>query len=317
MPETTHNPQAESIFRRWNLPFELVEAFPVADIQDIAGQQVRFRANIANHDIVEEYFEQFRNGAAFPPIVLARPGTMIDGNTRVAMARKAELATFPAYLVTVPSLDLAKALGAALNQIGGQRLTTAEAYQAAVDMMGENLHFTDTQIAQTTGKASWQVKNWRNEQDAARHAQKTNTAEQFAAVPKTQHKTLAKIVHDEPFAAAVKLAGSRRLPNAVVKDMVNRVVLAPSEDEALNLIDMVSIENPAGGPDGLTVVRNTKARHMRMILPQVINLRPPEELYEADKAQEDEKIWREVRRVVEAQIAYYERMTPLPLYPQQ
>jgi ParB-like chromosome segregation protein Spo0J len=312
MPDAIPNPQAESIFNRWGLNFELLPDFRIADIQDSPGQQVRFRANIANDDIVEEYFEQFSNGSVFPPVVLAYPGTIIDGNTRLAMARKAGLETFPVYMVRVSSLDLAKALGAALNQIGGVRLTSDEAYQAAVDMMGENLKFTDAQIAQITGKAAWQVKNWRAEQDAAQHAQRTETAASFAAVPKTQHKTLAKVVQDAPFAAAVKLAGSRRLPNATVKRMVEDIVKAPSEQEALSVVEAVGVENPAGGPGGGAVVRNQKARHMRMVLPQVINLRPPEELYEADKAAEDEKLWREVRRVADGQLAYYERMTTEP-----
>ena len=52
-------------------------------------------------------------------------------------------------------------------------------------------------------------------------------------VPKTQHKTLAKVVQDAPFLAAVKLAGSRRLPNATVKRMVEDIVKAPSEQDAL------------------------------------------------------------------------------------
>jgi hypothetical protein len=310
MPEASPNPQAENIFNRWGLNFELIPDFRIADIQDIPGQQVRFRANIANRDVVEEYYEQHANGAVFPPVVLAPPGTIIDGNTRLAMARKAELETFPVYMVRVSSLDLAKALGAALNQIGGVRLTSDEAYQAAVDMMGENLKFTDAQIAEITGKAAWQVKNWRAEQQAAQHAQRTGTAASFAEVPKTQHKTLAKVIQDAPFAAAVKLAGSRRLPNATVKRMVDDIVKAPSEQEALAVVDAVAVENPAGGPGGGAVVRNQKARHMRMVLPQVINLRPPEELYEADRAGEDEKLWREVRRVVDSQLAFYERMTP-------
>lgn len=312
MSETIGNAQAESIFHRWNLNFELIEAFPISDIQDIAGQQVRFRANIANGDVVEEYYEQHKAGAIFPPLVLAHPGTIIDGNTRLAMARKANLTTFPVYMVKVSSLDLAKALGAALNQIGGVRLTGDEAYQAAIDMMGENLNFTDTQIAQITGKAAWQVKNWRDEQLAAQHAQRTNTAASLETAPKTQHKTLAKVVQDAPFAAAVKLAGSRRLPNATVKTMVQDMLNAPSEQEALDVVSAVAAENPAGGPDGVVVVRNQKAVRMRMVLPQIINLRPPEELYEAAKANEDEKLWREVRRVAEAQVAFYERMTPLP-----
>ena len=180
-------------------------------------------------------------------------------------------------------------------------------------MMGENLNFTDAQIAQTTGKASWQIKTWRSEQQAAQHAQRTNTAALLAAAPKTQHKTLAKVVLDAPFAAAVKLAGSRRLPNAAVKQMVDDIIKAPSEQDALAVIEAVGVDNPAGGPDRDAVVTNQKARRMRMVLPQVVNMRPPEELYEADKAAEDEKLWREVRRVAEAQITYYEQMTPLPL----
>ena len=311
MPEIIRNPQAETIFNRWDLSFELIDSFPIANIKDVEGQQVRFRTNIANADVVEEYYEQQQNGAVFPPVVLAFPGTIIDGNTRLAMARKAKLETFPVYMVKLSSLDLAKALGAALNQVGGVRLTQDEAYQAALDMMGENLNFTDTQIAQTTGKASWQIKNWRAEQHAAQHAQRTGA--NLDAVPKTQHKTLAKVVQDAPFAAAVKLAGSRRLPNAIVKQMVDDINKAPSEPAALSVIADVAVDNPAGGPDRQAVVTNQKARRMRMVLPQVINMRPPEELYEADKAAEDEKMWREVRRVAEGQITYYEQMTPLPL----
>lgn len=314
MSETMHNLQAEKVFGRWGLTYQLVDEFPLDRIQNIQGQQVRFQANIANRDVVEEYFQQYNNGAQFPPVVLAEPGTIIDGNTRLAMAHKANLPVFPAYLVRVSSLDLAKALGAYLNQIGGVRLTQDEAYQAAIDMMGENLNFSDAQIAETTGKASWQVKNWRAEQEAALHAQRTNAGLAFEAVPKTQHKTLAKIVQDAPFKAAIELAGSRRLPNATVKKMVEDVGAATSEAEALEVVATVSRDNPLGGPGGVAVVRNMKAARMRMVLPQVVNLRPPEELYEADKADEDEKLWREVRRVVDAQIAYYAQMTtPLPL----
>jgi hypothetical protein len=95
--------------------------------------------------------------------------------------------------------------------------------------------------------------------------------------------------------------------------MVEDINKAPSEQEALTVVESVGAENPAGGPDGAVVVRNQRAQRMRMVLPQVVNMRPPEELYEADKAGDDEKLWREVRRVAEGQISYYERMTPLPL----
>src|SRR5262249_48017705 len=94
------------------------------------------------------------------------------------------------------------------------------------------------------------------------------------------------------------------------KTMVDDILKAPSEDEALGVVESMAREYPAGGPDRAAVVRNQKAHRMRMVLPQVINMRPPEELFEADKAADDEKLWREVRRVAENQLDYYERMAP-------
>ena len=70
--------------------------------------------------------------------------------------------------------------------------------------------------------------------------------------------------------------------------MVENVLAAPSEEVALAVVADVARDNPTGGPDGQVVVRNQKARRMRMVLPQVLNLRPPEELYEADTL---DRIW--------------------------
>src|SRR5262249_57233176 len=56
MPETIRNPQAENIFNGWGLSFELISDFPIENIQDITGQQVRDRRNIANPDVVQEYY---------------------------------------------------------------------------------------------------------------------------------------------------------------------------------------------------------------------------------------------------------------------
>ena len=108
-----------------------------------------FRANIANLDIVEESIcSSTRTELFFLPVVLAHPGTIIDGNTRLKMAEKAGLETFPVYMVRVNSSTWPKHLAPRFNQVGGVRPTQDEAYKAAIDMMGENLNSTDSQTAQ-------------------------------------------------------------------------------------------------------------------------------------------------------------------------
>jgi hypothetical protein len=304
------NPQAEAIFANWNLTYRLEEEFPVDQIHDVVGQQVRFQEHIANKAMVEEYLEQYKNGAVFPPIVLRDPGTMIDGNTRRAMYAMAGAITVPAYLVQTPSLDLAKALGAALNQIGGQRLTPDEAMRAAVDMMSENLHFTDSQIAAAVGRAPHQVRVWRQQQLGVQHARRVEVQEEFARVPKTQHAVLARVVQDQPFAAAVRLASSHKVPNRELKALVDDMTQAPSEQDAVDLVSRAALDYRAhaSGPGAQTVVRNKKAHRMRMLLPQILNLSPPDEVYEPDKADTDAEAWRQVARVAAAMLAMYDRM---------
>jgi hypothetical protein len=73
-----------------------------------------------------------KNGAAFPPIVLAATlhkgrDVMIDGNTRARAAQTLKLNTFPAYRVSpIADPNFARMLGAALNNLGGDRLSRAE-----------------------------------------------------------------------------------------------------------------------------------------------------------------------------------------------
>ena len=92
-----------------------------------------------------------RAGAIFPPMVATHNRRMIDGNTRKGAAEKNGLETFPVYLVKLPQASYGPMIGAALNQMGGKRLTDEEAFAAAETMI-RNGH-ADEAIARTIGRS--------------------------------------------------------------------------------------------------------------------------------------------------------------------
>ena len=296
------NTQVEALLLNWNLQFELVDV-GLDQIRTDPTQQVRDSDHIANPEIVSEYLVQHENGAQFPPIVLRKPGIMLDGNTRAAMARKAGLTSFPAYLVDVPSGDLARALGAQLNQMGGVRLTPAEAQKAALDMM-ENLRFTDAQIGAAVGRSGQQVRQWRQQVEARHHAERVKV--DIDAVPPSQHKVLARIKQDEPFKQAVDLASTRKVPFGELSRIVKEIENATSEADAVAVIDRARTDLRPVGPSGKALAVNLKAKRMRMVLPQVLNLAPPLDVYDAARAEDDRRIWQQVRGVCDAMLAMYD-----------
>lgn len=307
--DRTRNMQVEAVLNGWNLQYELVE-FPLEQIRTDPTQQVRETTHIANPEVVEEYLTQHRNGAQFPAIVLRAPGIMLDGNTRTAMARKAGLTAFPAYVVQIPSGDLAQALGAQLNQMGGVRLTSSEAYEAAINMM-TNLKFTDAQVGAAVGRSGQQVRQWRQTLEAAAHAQRVGI--DIGKVPTSQHKVLARIVQDAPFKHAVDLAATRKVPYSELERIVKEVESATSEAEAIAVVDRARIDLRPTGPGGNAVAVNAKAKRMRMVLPQVLNIAPLD-VYEPARAAQDRLTWMQVRAVCDAMIGMYDQMAADALF---
>lgn len=304
--DVVRNSQAEAIFDNWNLTYTLDPAFPVDDIRSIESQQVRDSGNRANRHIVEEYFQQSENGAKFPPIVLRKNGALIDGNTRLAMWRKTGRDTVPVYLVDLPSTDLARSLGAQLNQIAGVRLTPDESARQALAMLQEGT-FDDAQIARIVGRSRQQVARWRQEQDFNERAEKAGVADAAKRIPDVQRRALSKVVMIKPFAELVNLCASRRVPNADLTALVAKVLAAESESAALEAITATAAELTPTGPDGRTPAINPKARRMRMVLPQVLNLAPAEQFFEPSKAEEDRVMWRQIREAADAALAMYDR----------
>src|SRR5258707_1224478 len=121
--------------------------------------RVRAAPHIAPARRVEEYTQQTRNGAVFPPILIRKPNILIDGNTRLAAAKRVGRKTFPAIVVEIDSPERAKILAAAVNQMGGERLTSGEAHEASLLMMQQG--YPDLAIARELGRDMSQGRRWR------------------------------------------------------------------------------------------------------------------------------------------------------------
>jgi transposase-like protein len=305
---TARSPQIEGLFDAWNLRWRLEEDFPLADIRNEQAVQVREIVHQADAGRIDEYFNQFTSGAAkFPPITV-RHGTheLVDGNTRLAMAQRAKLENYPAYVVELVSADFAMVLGAALNQMGGKRLEPNEANKAAIAMMGGDIRFSDAQIAAAVGRSASQVRQWRIELDAEHRAAALNIDDVMKQLPASVRRTLSRVKLDEPFKAITRLAAESQPAKSELNNLVKEVDAVGSEAEAMTLInDAAQLWRPTGPIRGKAVV-NGKAQRMRMVLPQVLNLAPPADVYEPAFAARDLGMWRAVQDVCGKMIEHYE-----------
>jgi len=235
----------EGLLDEWKLVYELDSAFPLARLKIEDATQIRAESHRAPSDTVEQYVTHMKHGATFPPIVVGSNGMLVDGNTRVESCRRLGRKTFAAYKVKFPHLGMAKMIGAALNQMGGDRLSDEEIIVAAEVMMGEG--YADEAIARTLGRSVSHVRNVRRDRTFREAAERTGVA--GVALSKPHQRALAMIQHDEPFKAAVEVV-SRAKPS--VKDtsaLVDRIEKTRSDAEALATIRSIEAQwGPVTGP---------------------------------------------------------------------
>lgn len=240
----------EGLLTEWNLDFEFDAEYPLRKIDaDYNESQVRLPDHRAPRDTVEEFTAQMRGQLAlgrlaFPPIVLTHNGRLIDGNTRKAAAAQNGLETFPAYLVKLPRPDFGLMIGAALNQMGGKRLTAEESYAAAEKMMREG--YPDDAIARTLGRSTQMVRNYRRERRYNEAADRTGVA--ALSITRSAQRHLADITHDEPFKAAAQLVSNAKPGQKDVQELVEKVSSARSEREEMAIVDEYSKKWKTAGP---------------------------------------------------------------------
>lgn len=258
----------EGLLDEWKLPYELEQSFPLAKVKIENATQIRDEAHRAPSDNVEQYTTHMKHGAIFPPIVLGTNAMLVDGNTRVEACRRLGRKTFPAYKVKFPHLGMAKMIGAALNQMGGDRLSNEEIVNAAEVMMTEG--YGDEAIARTLGRSVSHVRNVRRDRTYREAAERTGV--DSLPIQKAHQRVLAAIQHDEPFKAAVELI-ARAKPS--VKDtsaLVDRIDKTRSDAEALAQIHAIEtqwgpVTGPPPNPRSLSRSRAKKAlRHVRDLL---------------------------------------------------
>lgn len=290
--------KVESLLRDWNLRFDLAEAVEIDTIVQVSEQQARAVAHRALPENVEQYYEQMKNGAQFPPIVLREPRIMLDGNTRIAAAKKLGLQFFPAYIVhDITTADMARALSAAINQTGGVRLTNTEAQDVALEMLYGDLKFPVQTVARYVGRSPAQINRWRKQTEVLKHAERLGITEQAKAISANQREKLAGVQFDEPFRRLVDVVAGSKPPNSELTTLIKEIEKATSEADAINLVESASVDWRPTGPAG-RVVRNEKARRARMLIPQLLHMRATD-VFDPEKADEDRMMWENLRNQVE------------------
>lgn len=235
----------ENLLREWNIPFEFDPEFPVRQLDaDYNESQVRRVEHRAPQENVNEYATQMRAGAIFPPMVATHGKRLIDGNTRKGSCDMNGVETFPVYLVKLPQASYGPMIGAALNQMGGKRLSDEEAFEAAETMI-RNGH-ADEAIARTIGKSAGSIRNYRRQTRYKDTAERTGVSE--VKITATAQRALADIKLDEPFREAVQLVSTAKLPPRDIQDLVEKIGNTHSEAQALDVIQEVRTKVAPAGP---------------------------------------------------------------------
>lgn len=238
--------RVEHLLDEWKLPYELDQQFSLSRVTIDPNTQIRNEVRRAPKSTVEQYVVHMRHGAIFPPLVVTSAGQLVDGNTRLAACKELKRKTFPVYKVKFPHLPIAKMMAAALNQLGGDRLSEDEIVIAAEAMMAQG--YGDEAIARTLGRSVNHVRNVRKDRVFREAAERTGLGGAIK-LPKATQRILASIQHDEPFKAAVSLV---QRTNPSMKDttaLVQRIDKTRSDAEALSTIQAVEAQwGPVAGP---------------------------------------------------------------------
>jgi ParB-like chromosome segregation protein Spo0J len=294
--------RTESLLNDWGIPFELDEEYPLRRLDIGEAHQVRETTHRAPREMVEEFSLQMRAGAIFPPVVATDKGKLIDGNTRLAAAKANGRDTFPVYLVRLPRQDFGSMIGAALNQMGGKRLTAEETFAAAQPMLKQG--FTDEQIARILGRSRSSIFNYRREHDYAEAAERTGVA--AIDVRKTVARHLGAIKLDKPFKAAVEVAYNAGLSSSEAEELVDKVAAARSEDEAVKVVESFGQAHAAAGPPPRARSLTSLATRSKPVLRTLLEMPgTPEELAPAAQRIELEPLWQKVQERATAVLAAF------------
>ena len=243
MHAVNHEP-FERKFELHNVKYELIEDVTLDSMEKRETAQVRRHSPIAPPHQVERYRLAMSAGQSFPPVVLWGD-IILDGNTRIAAARKQGLTSLPAYRVQCRNERQAVILAAALNQMNGRPLTDEEARESAELMMDDGMK--DEYIAREVQINAAKVRRWRKERETVARAERVGVADELGNLSASQRQKLAGITHERPFAETVKALAERSPSADQFRELVAAVSSATSDDAAVDVIrDAVDDWEPVG-----------------------------------------------------------------------
>jgi hypothetical protein len=138
------------------------------------------------------------------------------------------------------------------------------------------------------------VRTWRRQAETETRAKRLGLFEQLESVSKNQQDRIASINHDAPFAEVLKLLSESKVPNGELRSIVQDVIKAPSEADELERVARARAELRALGPLPRRAQTNPVARRARMVIPQLLNMKPLA-LLEPARLEEDLKVWEQLR----------------------
>lgn len=299
----------EAKFQEWHLEYRLEPAFPIDQLRVADWAQVRSANHVAPQDEIEEYRQQMAAGAAFPPVILMAPDTLIDGNTRLGAARKLHKKTIAAYLINFPSVPMAKSLAGAINNMGGKRLSAEEAVDAAKLLM--DMHFADEAIAREIGRSPEQVRRIRNQLEFAERTLKLHLENERDRISMDNRARLNSVKHDPVFGEFVEFVAQAVPAKKTITDLLKQVNAAPSDADAISAIVQARREYSSVGPpprDREVSISGT-VRQVGMHISALVKLSAdPEALFDPreDKREERSQQWQQVAQLSVRMLELYQ-----------
>jgi hypothetical protein len=227
----------EALLDARGLHYEFEPNYPVARVRDAEGNQVRLVKNRAPKHAVVRYTEQMRAGATFPGIVLNAAGEVVDGNTRLAAARKLAREAIAAYVVSDLSQTVSRLLSMELNQCHGEVMSTKEVQAVVVATIRDGQDLNITSMARMTGLKPAKIRRWKRAEEArARVIESGLPAESFDQLKEPNRVALSAAKLRSVFVAAFKLAADADLTVGSLQDVINKANAAGSENDALAVI---------------------------------------------------------------------------------
>lgn len=188
-------------------------------------------------DTVELYEAAYRDGTAFPPIIVrefprAKKTVALDGNHRRTGAHRAGHTTHPALIVDCTD-EAALTIMLEGNMTNGLQLPKPQRIAQAVHLV--ELGWTGSDAAKRLGVHGAEVSNARTVARAGVRAAGLDVAA-FDRLPQGTRLQLARIGSDPVFAETAKLIVATGMTGQDTAELVRRVKAAKSDAAALTLI---------------------------------------------------------------------------------